>query len=88
LATTEKSAQERTAGRATRPGTIRPPAQRREPAPARKRVARAAKRAIDVAVASVLLVLLAPLWAVVAVVVRLDSPGPALFRQRRYGRGL
>uniref|UniRef100_A0A832MJT7 Sugar transferase n=1 Tax=Eiseniibacteriota bacterium TaxID=2212470 RepID=A0A832MJT7_UNCEI len=45
------------------------------------------KRAVDAVVAAVLLILLAPLLALVAVAVRLDSPGPALFRQRRIGRG-
>lgn len=46
----------------------------------------AAKRALDVVVASILLVVLAPLFAVVAVAVRLTSPGPAIFRQERLGR--
>lgn len=45
------------------------------------------KRVLDVLVAGALLVLLAvPLFAVAAII-RLDSPGPALFRQRRVGRG-
>jgi lipopolysaccharide/colanic/teichoic acid biosynthesis glycosyltransferase/glycosyltransferase involved in cell wall biosynthesis len=47
----------------------------------------AVKRAVDWTVATLLLVLLAPLLALIAVAVRLDSPGPALFRQRRVGRG-
>jgi len=34
-----------------------------------------------------LLVLLAPLLLAVAIAIQLDSPGPALFRQRRIGRG-
>lgn len=46
-----------------------------------------AKRAFDLVVASVLLVLLAPLMLAMAALVRLDSPGPALFRQERVGRG-
>jgi lipopolysaccharide/colanic/teichoic acid biosynthesis glycosyltransferase len=37
-------------------------------------------------VAGVGLVLIAPLWAVLVVVIRLDSSGPALLRQRRVGR--
>jgi exopolysaccharide biosynthesis polyprenyl glycosylphosphotransferase len=44
------------------------------------------KRALDVIVATVALVVLAPLLLLVAVLVRLESPGPALFRQRRLGR--
>ncbi len=45
------------------------------------------KRAADLVGAGVALVLLTPLLALVALVVRLDSPGPAIFRQRRAGRG-
>jgi lipopolysaccharide/colanic/teichoic acid biosynthesis glycosyltransferase len=45
------------------------------------------KRAFDVVLAVVLLLVLAPLLALVAVVVRLDSPGSPVFRQERYGRG-
>ncbi len=45
-----------------------------------------AKRALDVVGAAVLLLLLAPVFAVVAVLIRLDSPGPVLFRQERVGR--
>jgi lipopolysaccharide/colanic/teichoic acid biosynthesis glycosyltransferase len=44
-----------------------------------------AKRVLDVAVATVLLVLLGPLLLLAALLVRLTSPGPALFRQRRVG---
>jgi exopolysaccharide biosynthesis polyprenyl glycosylphosphotransferase len=44
-----------------------------------------AKRVIDAAVSSVLLVLLAPLLVVVAGLVKLTSPGPAFFRQTRVG---
>ena len=46
----------------------------------------AVKHALDRLVAASLLVLLAPLMAAVAVAVRLTSPGPILFRQRRMGR--
>jgi lipopolysaccharide/colanic/teichoic acid biosynthesis glycosyltransferase len=45
-----------------------------------------AKRVVDVAGAVALLVLLMPILLFVAALVRLDSPGPALFRQRRVGR--
>jgi exopolysaccharide biosynthesis polyprenyl glycosylphosphotransferase len=43
------------------------------------------KRSLDLALAVPLLVLTAPLMAVLAVAVRLDSHGPALFVQRRAG---
>jgi len=45
------------------------------------------KRAFDVGVSLVGLILLAPLLLVVALAVRCTSPGPALFRQERMGRG-
>ncbi|HEY7074354.1 MAG TPA: exopolysaccharide biosynthesis polyprenyl glycosylphosphotransferase [Solirubrobacteraceae bacterium] len=45
------------------------------------------KRGMDIAGAAVLLILTAPVMAVVAVAVKLDSGGPVLFRQRRVGRG-
>ena len=44
------------------------------------------KRGFDVVVSSILLVALAPLLALLALVVRFESPGPALFRQTRVGR--
>lgn len=46
------------------------------------------KRGFDLAVASTALVLLAPLLAVIAVLIKLDSPGPVFFRQRRSGYNL
>ena len=45
------------------------------------------KRAADVTVALVALVVLAPLFALIAVVIKLDSPGPVFFRQLRMGSG-
>ena len=48
-------------------------------------VALVLKRAFDIAVSVVMLVLVAPLFAAVAVAIRLDTPGPVLFRQRRVG---
>ncbi len=47
---------------------------------------RVVKRAFDIALLATLLVLFAPLSAAAAVLARLDSPGPSLFRQRRIGR--
>lgn len=46
----------------------------------------ALKRTLDLVVGGLALLLLAPLMALIALVIRLDSPGPALFRQRRIGR--
>ncbi len=45
----------------------------------------AAKRAQDLAFGAVALVVAAPLMAIIAVAVKLDSPGPVLFHQRRQG---
>ena len=45
------------------------------------------KRAFDVAASGLGLVLLSPLFVVVAIWVRLDSRGPVFFRQERVGRG-
>jgi lipopolysaccharide/colanic/teichoic acid biosynthesis glycosyltransferase len=44
-------------------------------------------RALDVTIAALLLVALFPILLIVALIVRLDSPGPAVFRQRRLGLG-
>src|SRR5262249_48681344 len=46
----------------------------------------AIKRALDVLGALVLIVLTAPLLAALAVAIKLDSPGTALFAHRRLGR--
>jgi len=43
------------------------------------------KRAEDLIVAVAALVFLAPVMALVAILIKLDSPGPVFFRQRRYG---
>jgi exopolysaccharide biosynthesis polyprenyl glycosylphosphotransferase len=45
------------------------------------------KRAVDVIVASISLVLLAPLFVLIGLVVALDSPGPVFFAQERVGVG-
>lgn len=45
------------------------------------------KRGADLAVAAMALLLLAPLLLLLALVVRLDSAGPVLFRQQRVGLG-
>jgi sugar transferase (PEP-CTERM system associated) len=50
------------------------------------RLTRALKRAFDIVVAGVALLLAAPLMALTALAVRLDSPGPILYRQERVGK--
>ena len=47
---------------------------------------RATKRTVDVMAAVVLLVVLLPLLVLIAVAIRIDSRGPAIFRQARLGR--
>lgn len=48
---------------------------------------RVAKRLLDVTASGVLLMLSSPVLLVIAILVRLQSPGPALFRQERIGMG-
>jgi exopolysaccharide biosynthesis polyprenyl glycosylphosphotransferase len=45
------------------------------------------KRTFDLAAAGLGLLVISPLLAVVAVAIKLDSPGPVFFRQKRHGRG-
>jgi lipopolysaccharide/colanic/teichoic acid biosynthesis glycosyltransferase len=47
---------------------------------------RCSKRLLDVLLSASLLLLLLPLMAVIAVVIKLDSPGPVFYRCRRVGR--
>jgi lipopolysaccharide/colanic/teichoic acid biosynthesis glycosyltransferase len=54
--------------------------------PQRRRRAIAAYRLLDVLLAAACLLLSTPLLLVICVAIRLDSPGPAIFRQRRLGR--
>jgi len=54
--------------------------------PARSRAHRVAKRAVDVTVASLLVVALSPLMLLVAALIKLTSRGPVLFRQIRAGK--
>jgi putative colanic acid biosynthesis UDP-glucose lipid carrier transferase len=44
------------------------------------------KRSEDLLLAGLLLLLLAPVMLAIALAVKLDSPGPALFKQHRYGQ--
>jgi lipopolysaccharide/colanic/teichoic acid biosynthesis glycosyltransferase len=47
----------------------------------------ALQRAIDIVAASSLLLVLLPVFALIALAIRIDSRGPVLFRQSRCGRG-
>jgi exopolysaccharide biosynthesis polyprenyl glycosylphosphotransferase len=51
------------------------------------RASRALKRGVDIVLASLLLVILAPAFALVALWIKLDSSGPVFFRQVRVGLG-
>jgi sugar transferase (PEP-CTERM system associated) len=50
-----------------------------------RRLSGVAKRLFDIAVSGLILVLSAPLMLIAAIAVKLESPGPALYRQRRVG---
>src|SRR5215212_12136177 len=50
------------------------------------RYSAAACRALDVVVSAVLLLVLLPVFLIVAAAIRLDSQGRVLYRQRRIGR--
>jgi len=54
--------------------------------PVLSRSSRAVKRGMDVIGASVALLLAAPLMALIAIAIKLDSRGPLLFRQSRIGK--
>ena len=47
---------------------------------------RAAKRTMDLTIGLPALILVAPVIALIALLIRLDSPGPAIFKQQRVGR--
>ena len=46
----------------------------------------ATKRSLDVFIAASILLALAPVLLLIALLIRLDSPGPALFTQVRWGQ--
>ena len=45
------------------------------------------KRMTDIVLGSVIAVVLAPFMVLMALAIKLDSPGPAIYRQRRVGKG-
>ena len=46
------------------------------------------KRAFDIISCSIAILLLIPVWIVVAIAIKLDSKGPVLFKQVRLGKGM
>jgi exopolysaccharide biosynthesis polyprenyl glycosylphosphotransferase len=54
--------------------------------PVLPRSSRCMKRALDLGLSTVLLVLTAPLVGLIALAIKLESPGPVFFKQRRVGR--
>lgn len=55
--------------------------------PNRSRAYAVTKRAVDLIVATAMLVAFSPVMVALVVLIRLDSPGPAIFRQDRVTRG-
>ncbi len=47
----------------------------------------AIKRCVDIAASAIAMTLLAPVYGVIALAVKLSSPGPVIFRQERVGAG-
>jgi exopolysaccharide biosynthesis polyprenyl glycosylphosphotransferase len=47
----------------------------------------AVKRTFDVVVSTTMIMLASPLWLLIALAVKLDSPGPVFYRDRRVGLG-
>lgn len=46
-----------------------------------------AKRLLDITAAIIAIILLSPLFVVIGIMLKLDSPGPVLFKQKRCGTG-
>lgn len=46
----------------------------------------AIKRALDLSLSIIIMLLTAPLWALIAIAIKLDSPGPVFFTQERAGK--
>ncbi|NMA66662.1 MAG: sugar transferase, partial [Clostridiaceae bacterium] len=43
------------------------------------------KRLIDIALSTIGLITLSPIFAILIIAIKLDSPGPILFKQKRVG---
>ncbi len=57
------------------------------PSPHLSPSSRLVKRAVDVILSATALIALAPFFVVIAILIKLDSPGPVFFRQVRMGSG-
>ena len=44
------------------------------------------KRALDIAISLVSLIVLSPLFLLIAIAIKLGSPGPVIFKQKRFGK--
>jgi lipopolysaccharide/colanic/teichoic acid biosynthesis glycosyltransferase len=70
---------------------VQPPLPAQILAPARSATSSLAhavgKRSFDIIIAMTILIVTVPLLALIALLVRLESPGPVLYRARRVGRG-
>ena len=55
---------------------------------AKARAQAATKRILDIVIALLMLIALAPLLLAIAIMIKRDSPGPVFFRQRRLGKDL
>lgn len=45
------------------------------------------KRLMDLILASVLTVVFLPIWIIIPILIKLDSPGPIIYKHKRIGRG-
>jgi lipopolysaccharide/colanic/teichoic acid biosynthesis glycosyltransferase len=66
---------------------FQPPGSSSEPVPRREPSAPWSQRALDLCITVPLLVVLSPLLLAIAVAIKLNSRGPALFKQKRIGLG-
>lgn len=56
-------------------------------APPLTKMSQVAKRALDILISGLILIVLSPILLLVAIAIKIDSPGPIFFRQVRAGRG-
>jgi len=47
----------------------------------------ASKRVIDIILAIILAIIFLPVWLMIPILIKLDSPGPIFYRHRRVGKG-